>query len=142
MSAAPKRRWFQFGLRTMFVALTLFAVWLGWELKCIRERRAFIDWLRTSSVNGFTRGEVIENAAFNEPQRIPVWRQWLGDKSFQMVVLHDVTVEDGRTALRLFPEARIGTYNVPTLSPEALLEYLSRPAGADSPELEPFGSSR
>jgi hypothetical protein len=30
MTPAPKRRWFQFSLRTMFVVVTVFACWLGW----------------------------------------------------------------------------------------------------------------
>ncbi len=37
-----RRRWFQFRLRGLLVAVTLFAVfmgWLGWELKFVRERR-------------------------------------------------------------------------------------------------------
>ena len=40
---APRRRWFQFGLRTLFVLTTLVALWLAWELSFIRERQA---WLR------------------------------------------------------------------------------------------------
>ena len=40
---APRRRWFQFGLRTLFVLMTLVALWLAWELNFIRERQA---WLR------------------------------------------------------------------------------------------------
>ena len=35
---APKRRWFRWSLRTMFVVVTLFAVWLGYSLNWIRER--------------------------------------------------------------------------------------------------------
>ena len=39
MSQAPptRRRWFQFGLGTMLLLVTVFAVWLGWELSYIRE---------------------------------------------------------------------------------------------------------
>ena len=42
MTAPPKRRWFRFSLRTMFVAVTVFGVWLGWQLKIVREREAII----------------------------------------------------------------------------------------------------
>jgi hypothetical protein len=38
----PRRRWFSFSLRTMFVAVSLFCMWLGYELNWIRERRAFL----------------------------------------------------------------------------------------------------
>jgi len=40
---APRRRWFQYSLRTLFVLMTVVALWLAWELSFIRERQA---WLR------------------------------------------------------------------------------------------------
>jgi hypothetical protein len=39
----PRRRWFQFGLRTLFIVMTVVALLLAWELSFIRERQA---WLR------------------------------------------------------------------------------------------------
>jgi len=42
----PRRRWFQFGLRTLFVLMTVVALWLAWELSFIRERQA---WLRENA---------------------------------------------------------------------------------------------
>jgi len=42
MSTAPKRRWFSFSLRTMFVIVTLFGCWLGYELNWIRQRDALV----------------------------------------------------------------------------------------------------
>ena len=38
---APKRRWFRFSLRTMFVVVTVLCVWLGYQLNWIRQRRDF-----------------------------------------------------------------------------------------------------
>ena len=35
-------RWFRFSLRTFFVVLTLFGVWLGMQWKWIRDRRAYL----------------------------------------------------------------------------------------------------
>ena len=35
---APKRRWFRFSLRMMFVVVTVFGCWLGYELNWIRQR--------------------------------------------------------------------------------------------------------
>src|SRR5260221_160080 len=43
---ARKRRWPQFSLRTMFVMVTLFAVWLGWNLHIVRERDKVLDSLK------------------------------------------------------------------------------------------------
>src|SRR4249919_3316018 len=42
MTALPKRRWFRFSLRTMFVVVTIFGVWLGWQLNIVRERKAIL----------------------------------------------------------------------------------------------------
>ena len=43
MSHAPaiRRRCFQFSLRTMFAAVTLVALWLGWKWNWIHQRHAF-----------------------------------------------------------------------------------------------------
>jgi hypothetical protein len=43
---APKRRWFQFSLRTQFVLLTVFAVWLGWNLHIVRQREHVLGSLK------------------------------------------------------------------------------------------------
>ena len=44
MTAPPRRRWFRFAfsLRTMFVVVTIFGVWLGWNLKIVLERKAVL----------------------------------------------------------------------------------------------------
>ena len=39
------RRWFRFSLRTCFVVLTLFAVWLGVQVKWVSDRRAARQWI-------------------------------------------------------------------------------------------------
>ncbi len=39
---APKRRWFAYSLRTLFVVVTVFGVWLGYELNWIRQRHEFL----------------------------------------------------------------------------------------------------
>jgi hypothetical protein len=58
----PKRRWFRYSLRTLFVVVTVIGCWLGYELNWIRERRAFIasevstrideDWWNCSVTDG------------------------------------------------------------------------------------------
>jgi hypothetical protein len=45
-SPTPRRRWFRFGLRTMFVVLTVISVWLGWQACWIQQRRAYLEELR------------------------------------------------------------------------------------------------
>lgn len=40
MATQPHRRWFQFGLRTMFVVVTVVAVFIGYHVNWIQQRRA------------------------------------------------------------------------------------------------------
>ena len=40
---APKRRWFAYSLRTMFVCVTVVACWLGYSLNWLRQRHAVIE---------------------------------------------------------------------------------------------------
>jgi hypothetical protein len=49
MKPAPKRRWFQFSLRTLFVVVTvvaLFSGWIGWRLNQARQRENLLQSLR------------------------------------------------------------------------------------------------
>ena len=46
MVIPPRRRWFAFRLRTLFVAMALFAIpwtWGAYQLEWIRQRRAFLQ---------------------------------------------------------------------------------------------------
>jgi hypothetical protein len=48
MSDAPspqRRRWFRFSLRTFLLVFTAVAVWLGWNVYVVRQRREFIATL-------------------------------------------------------------------------------------------------
>jgi hypothetical protein len=65
MTAAPKRRWFRFSLRTVFVVVTLVAVGIAWmqsQVKTVRERERLI---KTS---------IFWGVSSQHPPRIPwVW---------------------------------------------------------------------
>ena len=48
----PKRRWFRFSLRTLFVLLTIFAfpmAWLGWQASIVQQRQAMRKWIESKS---------------------------------------------------------------------------------------------
>jgi len=53
MPPAPKhtRRWFQFSLGTMFVVVTAFNCWLGYELDWIRQRHEAFDRYQIRSMD-------------------------------------------------------------------------------------------
>ena len=42
----PRRRWLQYSLRTFFVLLTVFCVWLGWTVHRANEQRKAVAWVR------------------------------------------------------------------------------------------------
>ena len=39
----PKRRWFRFSLRALFVLVTAFCVWLGWEVNSARRQKEAVE---------------------------------------------------------------------------------------------------
>ena len=101
-----RRRWFQFGLGTLFVLMTVFAVWLGWELKYIRERKEFLAWVESKLATEANHTFMIDPLAV--PAEIPVWRRWLGDKPRDAITLPFVaTKADAGKARALFAEAKV-----------------------------------
>ena len=45
MTLAPKRRWFRFSLRTLFVVVTVACCWLGYYVNWAHQRRHGREWL-------------------------------------------------------------------------------------------------
>jgi hypothetical protein len=103
MPPAPKptRRWFQFGITSLFLLTALVAIWLAWELPYIRQRQA---WVR-------------ENPARLEPNqnepprvaRIPWWRTMLGDEPVTWISSDYWSDDERATVSTLFPEASLWT---------------------------------
>jgi hypothetical protein len=101
----------------MFVAVTLFALWLGWELKFIRDRRSFLksmDELREAELAQAATGLTVAfgglgwtfQGAPAVAVRIPFWRRWLGDEpQIELILPQSSTDADMENAKRLFPEA-------------------------------------
>ena len=81
MTIALKRRWLRYSLRTLFVVVTVVAIWLGLELKFIRERRDFLVTRdRNFTVDGVTDVFIYEIWTKPKSGTIPFWRRWLGTK--------------------------------------------------------------
>jgi len=106
MNVAPRRRWFRFSLRSMFVAMTLLAClagWLGRNVKQVRERE------QMRSVHA-ERGATV--FGWGPPRNRPplVWRLLgateMGDLIITMPV-KDFTEQEFRAAQALFPEASV-----------------------------------
>ena len=112
----PRRRWFKFSLRTMFVVVTVLAVCLGWlarELDWLQQRRAIIGHrLPKSDVS-------LELAQFHATfPRVPGGLWLFGERSYYRLLLQfrskhgkaDLTADEQASLEhihRLFPEAGI-----------------------------------
>jgi hypothetical protein len=129
----PRRSWFRFSLRGLFVVLSVFAVWLGWELAFIRQRqsirkefeargayfRVAAEYLAEIKSVRLMPGTVPISAETEEhfKETIPIWRRWLGDKTFDHVGLpHDATEEDFARVRTLYRESEV----VRQLSPDKI----------------------
>ena len=99
MPTPPRRRWFQFGLRTMFVVVTVLGVPIGWvahNLHWIRQRNAWRD-----PNSGAFRAPLVTNP----PGRLG----WFGETGEYYIELKNGTQEDVDKVQSLFPEARVAS---------------------------------
>src|SRR5689334_18850328 len=99
MSQVPpiRRRWFQFGIGTMLLLVTLFCIWLAWQVRIVRERQAMRALIKE-------QGGVARTLKDWRPLRyppsapappvslppnisVPFWRQWIGDEPIADVVI-------------------------------------------------------
>jgi predicted negative regulator of RcsB-dependent stress response len=93
MTAKPKRRWYQFSLKTLLVVLTLLCLgpggYVAYEQRKAREQKAAVEAIEKLGGKVETNNKV--------PGRSPMLRQILGDESVGNVVsvtLNDTDVTD------------------------------------------------
>jgi len=96
MDENRKRRRFRFKLRTLFVIVTLFAVWLGWSFNWIRQRREFLR-----DGDAFRVGESV---------RAPALLWIFGEEGAEKIWLVARKSSASDEARRLFPEAKISDF--------------------------------
>jgi hypothetical protein len=100
-----RRRWFRFSLRTLFVVLTVFGCWLGYQLNWIRQRNAIVA--------DFPRWLAYEGTTANPPPPAPGMLWMFGAKGYHTVVRVVPNGNDAAVATeiemvqRLFPEASV-----------------------------------
>ncbi len=68
MSSSPRRRWFRFSLRTLFVVVTVLAVFIAYHVNWIHQRHEFIEVAPERSGYVASRDPYLPNG---EPQRPP-----------------------------------------------------------------------
>jgi hypothetical protein len=97
MDEKPKRRWFRFNLRTLFVVTTFVAIYLNWQTVVVHERKALLA----------------------ESERFGLWwtdgkgswwpiRSLMGDQSVAVLVITDnVSPKETDRLKRVFSEAEV-----------------------------------
>ena len=140
---APRRHWFRFSLRTLFVAVTALAGWLGYELHWIRERHE-VRRVLESRGGGLQSGDEYK-AAVDEWQRfvpetekirseIPWVRRILGDVPVVIInaPIDRLSEQELSRIRRAFPEAFVALMVAATYPP--LPEVAEEPDWRDEVE--------
>jgi len=119
----PKRRWFSFSLRTLFVFVTIVGVWLGFQVSAVYHRKQLLSRLnpvvagfptfKTIMWNGLSRDEpepvVLEGEFSMDGEHQPSWiRRALGDHFVPVIGLPEsMTLEEVKVYRDAFPESII-----------------------------------
>jgi hypothetical protein len=113
MSDQPKRRRFQFSLRTLMVGVTLLAVplgYVGWLAKIVRERKTMRRILEAKqcSFHHASTFYWFGPEGSGEMATVPLVRSWLGDEAMQRILVpgRDPSI-DITAVVKLFSEARV-----------------------------------
>jgi hypothetical protein len=104
------RRWFRFSLRTLFLVITVFAVWLGYYFNWIRERHQVLEGVEFAAKIVESRNGVI--GFVPPPHAFPLSLTILGEQSINAIAIPGSKTDPGNEAklasfARLFPEADV-----------------------------------
>jgi hypothetical protein len=138
-------RWprFRYSLRTFFVALTVFGIWLGWQVNIVRERRELLRQLKetqsyalgeqdagnwvNSAGNGLDEVErqgARRTAAQMHPVQISFVREWLGDQGVYHINLSESLEQSWERFESAFPEAVVIITPTSKTATPTLIKYL------------------
>jgi hypothetical protein len=123
MIQPTKRRWFQFSLRTLLVAVTVFGCWLGWSVSIVGQRTAkwreikaeHVARMRVLRKIGMWGGAVgwhedsVQHAP-TPPAQLSLIRRLLGDELHNAVPITRNTKEEALATMSWFPESEVQYY--------------------------------
>ncbi len=120
--AAHTRRWFQFSLGTMFIAITSVAILLFWLERTwvfVHERKVALEQLHADN-----RATILPEAlSQHKPGRVSRLRECLGDEAVAQIWLPETsTVDDLARTRRQFPEAEVVVLEIPK-GPDVIIGY-------------------
>jgi hypothetical protein len=72
----------------MFVAMTVFCIWFGWQVNTVRQRRAVLRKMEASRSSN-EPWQILRLQIPIKPLRhhLPFWRRWMGDHAGPQVAL-------------------------------------------------------
>jgi hypothetical protein len=113
MPTPSRRRWFQFALGAMFVLVTVFAVWLGWNVKQVHQRRAeYESWFGTDTIVTYWDHNRTSIPPRIQPIGVAIRVRLFGDMAFEEITLPQPDAAEIERVRALFPEARVNEGHV------------------------------
>jgi hypothetical protein len=110
MDGKPKRRWLSFSVRTMLIAVTIFCVWLAWNVSIVRERHAALQFIRDHGGEAVSFIDTKPPPGFYYP-RVSAFRRWLGDTEIMFVNVKPTDHEKLSSLSSVLAEAMILVYD-------------------------------
>jgi hypothetical protein len=110
MDAEPrkKRRWFRFSLRTLFVVMTVFAFWFGWNIRKVQRRGQFAKHLVACQASVTSSSDAGTAHHPWRKERLPWAWKLLGAEPIYSIILlapNGFNQTDAKVIAELFPEA-------------------------------------
>ncbi len=140
MSSTPRRRSlrFAFSLRTLFVVVTIFGVWLGWNLSIVRERNELMRLLRHLPENEDCHVSIsrLEQGQHDpEVERYLSWvRRMLGDEAYLSIDVEQPLDRQILNRLEVaFPEAVLAYHERRGANELAFRDSLATPPAERQP---------
>jgi hypothetical protein len=100
ISQLPKRRWFQFSLRRLFVVVTVFVLWLGQTLPAARRAVAEREAVMKRCIS------ICDENSATVRHKLPITWRFLGAKPVWFLNVHYEADADELERVRaLFPES-------------------------------------
>jgi hypothetical protein len=107
---APKRFRFRFSLRILLFAVTILAIWLGWNVYQVRQRKRMeLYVVSVAAAYEKNPAPIVYGPPLKPWKSLPIMWRILGTKSVQEVNLtgYKVAEEDTTQIRKWFPEADI-----------------------------------
>ncbi len=102
----PNRRRFQFSLRTLLLLITLAAIWCGWQVHLVSERKATSETLREKGAT-FITPDTKRDASLG----VSLWLRvhFIGDSPIDAIWLPRArfSENDAANVRAMFPEAKV-----------------------------------